>query len=198
MPYGKGVNLPSESASKLGHLSVIESKWVKSLVADFEAVHTPDADPSATAWLTFDPTGITPLRNIWAVDGSFVSVRSEQKPPKEVAFVKTALLMLDRAKLENIDKDLPHPLLLRDALKDSGVQHATVFPLRNVRTSMGSNYDAVRHIVRDSMRVDQGGAFYETLKWLAYKQWNSKETLINEPVVRITDEAGCNFQIDVG
>ncbi|WP_290440900.1 hypothetical protein [Burkholderia cenocepacia] len=26
----------------------------------------------------------------------------------------------------------------------------------------------------------------------------AKETLINEPVVRITDEAGCNFQIDVG
>ncbi|WP_301752977.1 hypothetical protein [Burkholderia vietnamiensis] len=25
-----------------------------------------------------------------------------------------------------------------------------------------------------------------------------RETLINEPVVRITDEAGCNFQIDVG
>ncbi|WP_143277286.1 hypothetical protein [Burkholderia cenocepacia] len=29
--------------------------------------------------------------------------------------------------------------------------------------------------------------------------WDApKETLINEPVVRITDEAGCNFQIDVG
>ncbi|WP_211705261.1 hypothetical protein, partial [Paraburkholderia domus] len=26
----------------------------------------------------------------------------------------------------------------------------------------------------------------------------SRETLINEPVVRITDEAGCNFQIDEG
>ena len=26
----------------------------------------------------------------------------------------------------------------------------------------------------------------------------SKETLINEPVVRITDEAGCDFQIDEG
>ncbi|ONP93804.1 hypothetical protein A8D96_22655 [Burkholderia cenocepacia] len=26
----------------------------------------------------------------------------------------------------------------------------------------------------------------------------ARETLINEPVVRITDEAGCNFQIDVG
>jgi hypothetical protein len=81
--------------------------------------------------------------------------------------------MLDRAKLDAIDKDLPHPLLLRDALKDSGVQHATVFPLKNVRTSMGSNFDAVRNIVRDSVRVDQGGAYFETLKWLAYRKWNT-------------------------
>jgi hypothetical protein len=88
-----------------------------------------------------------------------------------VAFVKTALLMLDKAKLDVIDKDLPHPLLLRDALKDTGVQHATVFPLKNVRTSMGTNYDAVRNIVRDSMRVDQGGAYHDTMKWLAYRKW---------------------------
>ncbi|WP_144021962.1 hypothetical protein [Burkholderia cenocepacia] len=30
------------------------------------------------------------------------------------------------------------------------------------------------------------------------ERFSFKETLINEPVVRITDEAGCNFQIDVG
>ncbi|ONP50353.1 hypothetical protein A8D89_33750 [Burkholderia cenocepacia] len=30
------------------------------------------------------------------------------------------------------------------------------------------------------------------------RRCEAKETLINEPVVRITDEAGCNFQIDVG
>lgn len=172
MAYGKGTKLPGEAASKLGHLSVIESEWVKSLVLDFESVEALEGDPSNTIWIEFDPCDVVPLRSIWAVDGSFVPVRSEQKPPKEVAFVKTALLMLDRARLDAIDKDLPHPLLLRDALKDSGVQHATVFPLKNVRTSMGSNYDAVRHIVRDSMRIDQGGAFYDTLKWLAYKQWD--------------------------
>lgn len=176
MPYAKGIRLPGEAASKLGHLAVLESEWVRSLVADFESTQPLDNDPSNTLWVEFDPTGVAPLRNIWAVDGSFVSVKSEQKPPKEVAFVKTALLMLDRAKLDSIDKDLPHPLLLRDALKDSGVQHATVFPLKNVRTSMGSNYDAVRHIIRDSMRVDQGGAFYDTLKWLAYKQWDPSST----------------------
>lgn len=174
MPYGQGTRLPGEAASKLGHLAVIESEWVKTLVDDFESAQVLDADPSGTVWQAFDPNGIEPLRGIWAVDGSFVSVRSEQKPPKEVAFVKTALLMLDKAKLDAIDKDLPHPLLLRDALKDSGVQHATVFPLKNVRTPLGTNYDAVRHIVRDSMKVDQNGAFYETLKWLAYRKWESQ------------------------
>lgn len=173
MPYSEGTRLPGEAASKLGHLAVIESRWVRSLVDDFESTKVPDGDASGTKWVTYDPKGIEPLRGIWAVDGSFVTVRSGQIPAKEVAFVKTALLMLDKAKLDVIDKDLPHPLLLRDALKDSGVQHATVFPLKNVRTSMGTNYDAVRHIVRDSMRVDQGGAFYDTFKWLAYGNWKS-------------------------
>ncbi len=171
MPYAQGTRLPGESASKLGHLAVIESPWVRSLVEDFEGAPPVDGDPSRTVWQTFDPAGIEPLRNIWAVDGSFVPVRSEQLPPREVAFVKTALLMLDRAKLDAIDKDLPHPLLLRDALKDTGVQHATVFPLKNVRTSMGTNFEAVRNIVRDSIRADQGGCFHETMKWLAYKKW---------------------------
>jgi hypothetical protein len=171
MPYSEGSRLPGESASKLGHLAVVQSEWVKALVEDFESTTVLDSDPSKTVWQTFDPTGAEPLRSIWAVDGSFVSVRTEQKPSKEVAFVKTALLMLDKTKLDAIDKDLPHPLLLRDALKDSGVQHATVFPLKNVRTQLGTNYDAVRHIVRDSIKVDQGGAFYETLKWLAYRKW---------------------------
>lgn len=172
MPYAQGSRLPGEAASKLGHLSVIKSEWVRSLVADFESMERLEGDPSDTQWIEFKPNDTQSLRSVWAVDGSFVPVRSEQMPPKEVAFVKTALLMLDRAKLDAIDKNFPHPLLLRDALKDTGVQHATVFPLKNVRTSMGNNYDAVRHIIRDSMRVDQDGAFYETLKWLAYKQWD--------------------------
>lgn len=177
MPYGQGTRLPGESASKLGHLAVIKSPWVKALVDDFESVKPLEGDFSTTPWKIFDAAGVRPLTGVWAVDGSFVSVKSEQVLPKEVAFVKTALLMLDKAKLDVIDRDLPHPLLLRDALKDSGVQHATVFPLKNVRTPLGTNYDAVRHIVRDSLKVDQNGAFYETLKWLAYKKWDDRSSV---------------------
>ena len=171
MPYNAGTRLPAESASKLGHLSVVQSPWVKALVDDFEQVAPRDSDPTKTLWHPIDLEVASPLRSVWAVDGSFVAVRSEQKPPKEVAFVKTALLLVDRAKLDAIDKEHPHPLLLQDILRDSAVYHSTVFPLKNVRTSLGSNYDAVRHIVRDSFKVDESGAFYETLKWLAYRKW---------------------------
>ncbi|WP_301154118.1 hypothetical protein [Metapseudomonas otitidis] len=194
MPYGSGTRLPGEAASKLGHLSVIQSDWVKSLVEDFESNKVLEGDPSKTVWQQYDPKDFKPLRNVWAVDGSFVTVQSEKKPPKEVSFVKTALLMLDRAKLDAIDKDLPHPLLLRDALKDSGVQHSTVFPLRNVRTSLGSNYDAVRHIVRDSLKVDQDGAFYETLKWLAYRKWE-RNISVRSPGFQCPH---CSVQIEEG
>src|SRR5262245_59545531 len=154
MPYGAGNRLPGESASKLGHLAVIQSEWVRTLVEEFERTDSKKNDPSKTLWTSFDPSDGEPLLNVWAVDGSFVPVESLDKPPRQVAFVKTALLTVDRSKLQAIDKETPHPLLLRDVMTDSAIFHATVFPLKNVRSSLGSNYETVRHIVRDSMRVD--------------------------------------------
>jgi hypothetical protein len=172
MPYSEGTRLPRESASKLGHLAVIQSEWVRSLVNEFESSQAVTVDPSRTMWNMFAPDAAVALRNIWAVDGSFVPVTTEEKPPKEVAFVKTALLTVDRAKLDTIDKEHPHPLHLRDVMTGSAIFHATVFPLKNIRTPLGSNYDAVRHVVRDSLKIDENGAFYETLKWLSYQKWN--------------------------
>ena len=171
MPYSEGTRLPGETASKLGHLAVVESPWVRSLVAEFEQTRPVDADPSQTTWTRFDPTSAASLRSLWAVDGSFVPVVTQEKPPREVAFVKSTLLTVDQAKLGAIDKEHPHPLLLRDVMAESAVFHATVFPLKNIRTALGSNYEMVRHIVRDSMQIDEQGAFYETLKWIAYQKW---------------------------
>lgn len=171
MPYSQGTRLPGETASKLGHLKVIESDWVKSLISDFEDAKKSSVVVHEEIWESFDHKKVTPLRNVWAVDGSFVSITTEAKPPKEVAFVKTALLTVDKTKLDAVDKEHPHPLLLQDIMKGSAVFHATVFPLKNVRTSLGNNYDAIRHIIRDSIKIDENGMFYETLKWIAYRKW---------------------------
>ena len=99
--------------------------------------------------------GFESVSRIFAVDGSFSTVSSTDYPQKEVSFVKTALIRVDKTKLDKIDKDNPHPLFLQDALADSALYHATVFPLKNIKSKLGTNYDAVRHIVRDSMSVDQ-------------------------------------------
>jgi len=172
MPYEQGTRLPGESASKLGHLRVIQSEWVKELISAFEYTTSVPKDESNTVWSEFDPLSAKPLPRVFAVDGSFSTVVSNDYPRKEVSFVKTALLRVDKAKLDKIDKENPHPLLLQDALAQSALYHATVLPLKNIRSKLGSNYDAIRHIVRDSMKVDQSGAYYETLKWIAYMKWS--------------------------
>lgn len=171
MPYEKGNRLPGESASKLGHLRVIQSEWVRELIGEFEYSTAEPKDTSNTPWQEFGQPSLSPLLRIFAVDGSFTTVSSTDYPQKEVSFVKTALIRVDKTKLDKIDRENPHPLLLQDALADSALYHATVFPLKNIKSKLGTNYDAVRHIVRDSMSVDQGGAYYETLKWIAYQKW---------------------------
>lgn len=179
MPYASGKGLPGETASKLGHLAVIKSKWVQALVNEFEHARPAESDTSATQWVEFDLDVAEPLQSVWAVDGSYVTVKSQDKPPKEVSFVKTALLTVDRNRLGMLDKQHPHPLLLQDVLTGSAIFHATVFPLKNIRTSLGSNYATVRHIVHDSLPIDEDGAFYETLKWIAYQKWNSAATSVS-------------------
>ena len=136
-----------------------------------------------------------------AVDGSFVTVLSEGRPPKEVSFVKTALQTVDRARLGAIDKENPHPLLLQDVLTGSAIFHSTVFPLKNMWTALGTNYEAVRHIVRDSMKIDENGAFYETLKWIAYRKWTTAPTRspeFNCPHQHHLIEDGLPFDADDG
>lgn len=176
MPYSQGTRLPGETASKLGHLSVVSSEWVNSLIKDFEQRTYSTEDPSNTIWAEYTPSAVEPLRNVWAVDGSFVSVASDDFPRKEISFVKTALLTMDRTKIDTIDKEHPHPLHLQDVMTGSAIFHATVFPLRNIRTSIGNNYDTVRHIIRDSMKIDEDGIFFESLKWIVYQKWSPNPT----------------------
>lgn len=201
MPYQSSTGLPGENASKLGHLTVTQSNWVKSLISDFENVDQSNFDPSKTIWQEFSVKSVTPLNSVWATDGSFVSIKTGGIPQKEVAFVKTALLTVDKARIDAVDKENPHPLILQDIMKDSAIFHATVFPLKNVRTSLGSNYDAIRNIVNDSMKIDQGGAFYETLKWISFRKWkNSPSTspAFNCPHCDHKIENGLAYDADEG
>jgi hypothetical protein len=172
MPYQGGQRLTTtERASKLGHLEVVNSPFVRNLVDHFEYPSPPDGEPGRDIWQEFDPSGIEPLTVVLAVDGSFQPIRSDGYPPRSVAFIKTALVRIDRRQLEKIDKDLPHPVLMKALMAESALQASTVLPLRNVSVPGVSNYHLVRSIIRDSFLIESGGLVHQTLKWLAYRKW---------------------------
>ena len=123
------------------------------------------------SWISI-PVGEEPLRIVFAVDGSFQIIQSDQTPKRELGFVKTALLRLDWGAIEKMDANSPHPFQLRDLLKETALYHATVFPLKLITIKGMSNYDAVRNIIYESLRDPAlNEEPYKTLKWLAYQQW---------------------------
>ena len=69
MPYQAGSRLPGEKASKLGHLSIVKSPFIRALVDQFEFPQKIDEDPCDTKWTEFDPASAKPLTVIAAVDG---------------------------------------------------------------------------------------------------------------------------------
>lgn len=171
MPYRQGKRLPKETASHLGHLDVLKSDLVNRLVKAFEEKEFPA--PLDFAKYEPLPAGGKPLPIVFGVDGSLQVIQNETPPYKKMAFVKTALLRLDRTALSKIDRETPHPFALRDIMAESALYHATVFPLKHVTIPGMTAYDAVRQIIYESIK-DQSlnGEVLETLKWIAFKKWD--------------------------
>lgn len=173
MPYRAGKRLPAERASRLGHLEILKNPLVQELVRNFECPNY-TSPPRPPVWQEI-PSGGKILRIVFGVDGSVQSVISDSPPFKKLAFVKTALLRIDHSSISRIDKESPHPYLLRDLLSDSALYHATVFPLKHVSIPQKATYHAVREIIFESLKEDLNGEILETLKWIAYEKWEEGE-----------------------
>jgi len=177
MPYQKGLRLPRERASKLGHLEVIKSPLVQKLCQNFDDPnYVPDS--SNALWQKL-PKGEEELKIIFASDGSIQTIESPNPPYKAIAFIKTALLKVDQYAISKLDKETPNPFALRDIMKGAALFHSSAFPLRHVLIPGRTIYQTVREIIYESVK-DVGlnnaldGAMMETLKWIAYEKWNPK------------------------
>lgn len=176
MPYQQGSRLPGERASKIGHIDVINSPLVKKLCENFSDPKYDNTVPSKIGW-NKNPEGADEFKLVFSSDGSIQVIEQNTPPYKAIAFVKTALLKIDQHAIDKIDRVTPHPLAIRDLLKDSALFHSTAFPLRNVSVAGKTTYNAIREIIYESTK-DIGlnnsldGAMMETLKWIAYEKWS--------------------------
>ena len=201
MPYQPGSRIKTgEKASKIGHLDVIESELVRKLVADFESPEVPinEAEIRTESFSTV----AQPHDLIFAVDGSMQVIQSDYSRHKEICFIKTALLRLNKKMLDQVDPESPHPLALKKILEDSALFHATVFPLKNVLIAGEKNlYHSVRQIIYESTRDPKlNGEIMETLKWLSYSKWN-RESTKNSPSFECphcSSEISLPFNVEVG
>src|SRR5689334_9965567 len=148
MPYGANSRLPAEKASKLGHLDVLKSKLVTSLCSTFEDPQL-QLPTTKSSWTSVSKDK-NPLPIVFGTDGSLQVITSDTRPHKTIAFVKTALVVVDQHALSRVNKAEPHPFVLRDILHQSQIYHATAFPLRHVHVPGKNVYDAVRNIIFDS------------------------------------------------
>jgi len=185
MAYQKGLRLPLERASKIGHLEVIQSPLVQKLCKNFEDPTYQYIGDSCALWQPL-PEKDTELEIVFSTDGSLQIIESRQPPYKAIAFVKTALLKMDQYAISKLDKNSPNPFAIRDIMKESALFHSTAFPLRHVHVPDKSMYQAIREIIFESVK-DVGlnnaldGAMMETLKWIAYEKWFPEPKKALEP-----------------
>jgi hypothetical protein len=175
MPYQAGQRLGAERASKLGHLDVLQSAFVQRVIKSFDRPEPEPGDSSTAPWAELSGKA-QPLKYIFAVDGSLQVLKSEGAVPREVAFVKTALLHLDPNAIAKLDPVYPHPFALRKIMSDAALFHATVFPLKNIRIEGASWMVGVRNLIFESLRDPTlEGEPFETLKWIIYQKWESEK-----------------------
>jgi len=175
MPYQAGNRLPGERSSRIGHLEVLKSPLVRQLCENFQKPEIP-RECRNLEWQPLDMNADS-LKYIFGVDGSTQIIRSDTSPYSTIGFVKTALLKIDEYELAKVDKESPHPYVIRDILQDSAIYHATAFPLRNIGVRGLTNYHAIREILYESINdnsPEMEGQIMETYKWLAYQKWSPK------------------------
>jgi hypothetical protein len=181
MPYQQGSRLPGERASRLGHLDILDYPLINELLDGFKRQYVPD-ECRAIEWQEMSNAG-EPLKYIFAVDGSLQGIDHDTVPYSSIAFIKTAMIKLDAHALGRVDKENPHPFVLRDILRESVVFHATLLPLRNAWSEGSTIYDTVRQTIYKSIcdaSPGMNGQILETLKWLAYRKWEGNKRSLPE------------------
>ncbi|SDE07082.1 hypothetical protein [Glycomyces harbinensis] len=170
MPYQGGEHLPGQAASKTSHIDVIESPLMRDLVTRFERREFED-DQRLAPWFHLDVSGVAPLGNTVASDGSLHKVTSEDGF-RELCFVKTARFHLRTSDAAEVDPQFPHPLQIQRLMKDAAIHCNAVFPLRNMALRRSANVrNSVRELIREIITYEHGGIVYKAMKWLMYQGW---------------------------
>lgn len=172
MPYAASKNLPFESASKLGHLSVVNNPFIKDMLGSFEQIQRDPSPPPADGINQLDLEGVEPLDFVIAVDGSMSSIPNMLAPHKTISYVKIAALNISMQELQKAHAPIVNPETISSILSKYADTESTVLPLSNVRVPGKSLMESLRDAILATFRHFGGGELYETLRFLVSQEWD--------------------------
>lgn len=172
MAYGGKVKgVPSEMASKIGHLSVIEDEFVQELLQSFEISNSEDSENT-----DIEPEVISldePATKVICVDGSFTVVPHALKDHKKLAYIKIAAIGLNIEELEKANKVVVNPEVVKKITNEYATTQSTVLPLENISIPGQSLKETIRKSIYLSFKNLFKGKLLDTLVFLVGKCWDS-------------------------
>ncbi|MBI5059917.1 hypothetical protein HZB60_09105 [candidate division KSB1 bacterium] len=171
MAYKSSSNLSYESASKLGHLSVIQDPFIEEMVQSFELVKRDKQAEPLPDMTTIDVDGTDPLDFIICVDGSFSVVPNTLAPDKTLGYIKIGVLNISLSELRQANAPIVNPEVVQKILSRYADTQSTVLPLSNVTVGDRTLFESIRHAIETTLRHFNDGALYDTLRFLVSQEW---------------------------
>ncbi len=172
MAYGASKHLPFETASKLGHLSIINSPFVQEMLSSFQRIERDPAATPDTGLHQLDLGDVAPLDFVIAVDGALSSVPNSLAPHRMLSYIKIAALNMSLVELQRVRAPIVNPEQVSRLLCDYADTESTVLPLANVRIPGQTLRDTIREAVRATFERFGDGRLLECLRFLVSHEWD--------------------------
>jgi hypothetical protein len=178
MPYQASGNLPGESASKIGHLSVINDPLIQEMLQSFRKV-TPEAsiqEELSCCLHRIDLDNASGIDFVIAIDGSLSDVPNSLAQHKMLSYIKVASLCISMSQLKKAQRPIVDPEYVREILSKHADTFSTALPLTNVQIPGKSQFETIRSVIQLTFEKVVDGALLDTLNFLVSQSWSDKPT----------------------
>lgn len=174
MAYGSKIKgIPSEMASKIGHLSVIEDEFVQQMLDSFQITNaSEDLKKNINVQIIKPSKAAT---KVICVDGSFTVVPHALKDHKKLAYIKIAALGLNIDELEKANKVVVDPKIVQKITSEYATTQSTVLPLENITIPGKTLKETLRKAIYLSFQKLFDGKLLSTLVYLVGRGWLNGE-----------------------
>lgn len=175
MAYAKD-GYPTELASKVGHIKLIQDPMIQRMIEAFEDWRPPNDGvlPVLSGHIELD--GECPINQVITVDGGHQPVPNVARPERQVGFVQVAAQLIRTETLEHLrGHPMTDPREVRRMLGQFTHHTLAALPLAGVHIPGLTVRESVREAVHRFLAYYQ---LYDALSYLVYRKW---QDVLEEP-----------------